>query len=279
MTPFVPFSLNIRGQLHVFARQAVMGILNVTPDSFYKDSRTFTPGEIARRAALLIEQGADIIDVGGYSSRPGADEVDCEEEIRRLELGISAVRMFSSDIPVSVDTFRAAVADKAVRQLGADIINDISGGQLDTDMLQTVVDTHAPYVMMHMRGNPSTMQEFTDYDDVTADVLKWFSGQLATFSLAGAGDVIVDPGIGFSKTREGNFSLLNNLDSFRQLGRPILVGLSRKSLIYKTLGVDPTESLNGTTVLNTLAIERGASILRVHDVQEAKEVIRLFEEF
>ncbi len=279
MTSFVPFSLNIRGQLHVFTHQAVMGILNVTPDSFYDDSRAFTPGQIARKAEMLIEQGADIIDVGGYSSRPGADDVDSEEEIRRLELGISAVRKLSSDIPISVDTFRADVAEKAVCQLGGDIINDISGGMLDPLMLPTVVATHAPYVMMHMRGTPATMQENTHYDDITAEILKWFSGRLADFSLAGAGDIIVDPGIGFGKSREGNFALLDNLECFKQLGRPILVGLSRKSMIYRTLDISPADSLNGTTVLNTLALERGASILRVHDVKEAKETIRLLNEF
>lgn len=254
-----------------------MGILNVTPDSFYHASRTFTDELVTRRAAELIEQGADIIDVGGYSSRPGADEVSRDEELRRLAIGLKAVRAVSDTIPVSVDTFRADVAYEAVNGMGADIINDISGGALDPAMLSVVVETHAPYVMMHMRGTPATMQLDTHYDNVTAEVLKWFSGQLAQFSLAGAGDIIVDPGIGFGKSVEGNFELLGNLEIFGSLGRPVLVGVSRKSLIYRSLGVGPEDSLNGTTVLNTVALERGASILRVHDVLEARQAVELLD--
>lgn len=254
-----------------------MGILNVTPDSFYDGSRTMTSEEIQQRAKVLIADGADMIDIGGYSSRPGADDVSETEEMKRLERGIAAVRSLSPSIPISVDTFRASVARKAVTDLGADIINDISGGQLDDAMMETVALTHAPYIMMHMRGTPGDMQQYTEYDDVTADVIKWLSGRLAQFSLAGADDVIIDPGFGFSKIVDQNFELLDNLEDLSVLGRPVLVGISRKSMIYRTLGGTPHTSLPGTTVLNTLALERGASILRVHDVAPALDAVKLIE--
>ena len=254
-----------------------MGILNVTPDSFYSNSRTFTGDAISRRAEELVIAGADMIDIGGYSSRPGADDVDETEELRRVEAGIEAVRKIAPSIPISIDTFRASVAERSVTELGANIINDISGGLLDPEMLAVAVRTRAPYIMMHMRGTPATMQQNTEYNDVTAEVLQWFAEQIAKFSLAGVNDIIVDPGIGFSKTIEGNFELLKHLDMFKILERPVLVGVSRKSMIYKTLDTDPEHSLNGTTILNTLALERGASILRVHDVKEAREAIQLWE--
>lgn len=273
---FTPFSLNIRGRLVEYTRPAVMGILNVTPDSFYSDSRAMTADEVAARAAALVGQGADMIDVGGYSSRPGADLVAEAEELRRIELGIEAVRRVSADIPVSVDTFRASVARRAVTSMGADIINDISGGTLDPAMLDVVVDTRAPYVMMHMRGTPADMQRHTDYTDVTADVLQWLARRLAEFSLAGAGDVIVDPGFGFSKTLEQNFEMLASLEAFGVLGRPVLVGVSRKSMIYRALGTTPAQSLAGTIAVNTMALERGASILRVHDVAAARDAVTMY---
>ncbi|MDE6085101.1 MAG: dihydropteroate synthase [Muribaculaceae bacterium] len=252
-----------------------MGILNVTPDSFYSSSRTFTSDAISQRAETLVKEGADIIDIGGYSSRPGADDVNVDEELRRVEAGIEAVRRISPNIPVSVDTFRARVAELAITGMGANIINDISGGLLDNDMLDVAVKTRAPYIMMHMRGTPATMQQHTSYNNVTAEVIQWFSKRIAEFSLAGVNDIIVDPGIGFSKSLEGNFELIENLSMFKILERPVLVGVSRKSMIYKTLETDPESSLNGTTILNTLALERGASILRVHDVKEASEVVKL----
>lgn len=272
---FTPFSLNIKGRLITRERPAVMGILNVTPDSFYSGSRAFDCESTDRQAARLIEEGADMIDVGGYSSRPGADEVSVDEELRRLEQGIEAVRRLNADIPISVDTFRADVALKAVTQLGADIINDISGGTLDDKMIEVVASTRAPYIMMHMRGTPADMQQHTDYDNVTCDVIQWLSRQLARFSLAGAGDIIIDPGFGFSKTTAQNFEMLGSLELFKSLGRPILVGISRKSMIYKSLDITPDESLNGTTVLNTLALSHGASILRVHDVAAARQAVTL----
>ena len=272
---FTSFTLNINGRLISWNRPAVMGILNVTPDSFYADSRAFENESTDRQAARLIEEGADMIDIGGYSSRPGADDVCPDEELRRLEQGIAAVRRLNADIPISVDTFRADVALKAVTQLGADIINDISGGTLDDKMIEVVASTHAPYIMMHMRGTPADMQQHTDYTDVTCEVVDWLSRQLAQFSLAGAGDIIIDPGFGFSKTTDQNFEMLASLPLFNSLGRPILVGVSRKSMIYKSLDITPAESLNGTTVINTLALERGASILRVHDVAAARQAVKL----
>ncbi len=275
MTPFKPFSLNIKGRLLEFTRPAVMGILNITPDSFYSGSRTMSPMETDRRIATLIDEGADIIDIGGYSSRPGADIVSRDEELRRLDTGIEAVRRRSALIPVSVYTFRADVARKAVSELGADIINDISGGILDDNMPEVVAETHAPYIMMHMRGTPADMQQHTDYNDVTAEVIGWLSRRLALFSQAGACDVIIDPGFGFSKTVSQNYEILSRLDLFHSLCRPLLVGVSRKSMIYRTLDNTPETSLNGTTVINTLALERGASILRVHDAAPAREAIEL----
>lgn len=277
MQKFKTFTLNTAGRLVEFHRPAVMGILNVTPDSFYAGSRSEDDATIEARAKSLVTQGADIIDVGGYSSRPGAATVDVDEELRRLERGIAAVRRVSADIPVSVDTFRAEVARRAMTQMGADIINDISGGTLDPEMDSVAVDTHAPYILMHMRGTPETMQQLTTYDDVTTEVIAWLSGRVASLRLAGAGDIIIDPGFGFSKTVDQNFKLLRDLEAFSMIGCPVLVGVSRKSMIYKTLDITPEEALNGTTVINTMALMAGASILRVHDVAEARQSIKLVE--
>ena len=265
--------LNTRGRLVTLERPAVMGIVNVTPDSFYAGSRT-AGGEVTARVAQMIADGADMIDLGGYSSRPGAGEVSPAEELARVAPALEAIRREFPDIIVSVDTFRASVARESVA-LGADIINDISGGTLDDDMMQTVADTRAPYIMMHMRGTPADMQQHTDYNNVAADVTEWLSRRIAMFSLAGADDIIVDPGFGFSKTLEQNYELLANLELLSSLGRPMLVGVSRKSMIFKALSTTPEQSLNGTTVINTLALERGASILRVHDVTPARQAITL----
>lgn len=272
---FKPFSLNIKGQLTTYNHPVVMGILNVTPDSFYRGSRAFDADSTCLHAEKLISNGADMIDIGGYSSRPGAESVSPDEELRRIEQGINTVKKLSPTIPISIDTFRADVALKAVRDLGADIINDISGGALDDKMLETVAETKTPYIMMHMRGTPANMQQFTDYNNVTAEVIEWLSRRLARFSLAGADDIIIDPGFGFSKTTAQNFEMLSHMELFSQLQRPVLVGVSRKSMIYKTLNITPDEALNGTTVLNTLALERGASILRVHDVSAARQAVEL----
>lgn len=272
-----PFTLNIRGRLLTFEQPAVMGIVNVTPDSFYAGSRTFDEGAIAAAVAKMIAEGADMLDVGAYSSRPGADEVSPEEEATRLERGLRTVRAIAPEIPVSIDTFRADIARKAITEWGADIINDISGGNLDEKMFDTVAELQAPYILMHMRGKPADMQEYACYDDVTADVLSEIGDRLQRLALMGVNDIIIDPGFGFSKTTEQNFQLLDNLKTFGLLHRPILVGVSRKSMITKTLGITTDEALNGTTVINTLALDRGAAILRVHDVRAARQAVILHE--
>lgn len=274
---FHPFSLNLKGRLEVYDRPQVMGIVNVTPDSFFESSRTMRGAEIAARVEKQIADGADFIDVGAYSSRPGAADVPSEEEIARLKEGLRILRAIDSHIPVSVDTFRADVARVAVEDLGADIINDISGGNLDGRMFETVAQLGVPYILMHMRGTPATMQTYTDYVDVTADVISDLSSKLRRLRLAGVSDVIVDPGFGFSKTTEQNFEMMKNLDAFDAIGCPVLVGISRKSMITKTLGVAPSDALAGTIALNTLALTRGAAFLRVHDVREAAQALKLYE--
>lgn len=277
------FSLNLRGRLSQIDRPQVMGILNVTPDSFFAGSRTplNESDAIRRRAAELVAQGADMIDVGGYSTRPGAAQVSEFEEIRRVEAGVRAVRELSADIPVSVDTFRAAVAREAVRNFGADIVNDVSGGALDDAMFDTVADLGVPYVLMHMRGTPADMTTLTAYPEgVVAGVAAELSGKLRELSLRGVSDVIVDPGFGFAKTVAQNYELMAGLPELeRLLERPLLVGVSRKSMVYKPLGITPAESLPGTTVLNTLALDRGAAILRVHDVAEAVQAVEVWRMF
>lgn len=277
MSSFVPFSLNIRGKLYEFARPQIMGILNVTPDSFYAGSRTIDEGSIARRIECMVSQGADMIDIGAYSSRPGADEVSPEEEIARLSRGMKLLREIAPDILVSVDTFRADVARQAIEEMGVDIINDISGGDLDDKMFDTVARLNVPYILMHMRGRPENMNTLCEYSDVTADVIADLSTKTRTLALLGVNDVIVDPGFGFSKTTEQNYEMLRNIEAFHSLERPLLIGVSRKSMIYKALGITPDEALNGTTVINTIALLGGASILRVHDVKEAIEAVKLVE--
>lgn len=254
-----------------------MGILNITPDSFYADSRATHEEEIASRIEQIISEGANIIDIGAYSSRPGAEVVSVEEEYQRLKLGMRILRSIDSNILVSVDTFRADVARKAIDNLGADIINDISGGDLDEKMFETAAQLNVPYILMHMRGTPKNMASMTDYTNVTVEVIKSLADKVNRLALLGVNDVIVDPGFGFSKTIEQNYELLKNLEIFHELDRPMLVGVSRKSMIYKPLNSTPQEALNGTTVLNTIALLTGASILRVHDVKEAVEAIKLVE--
>lgn len=272
-----PFTLNLRGRLAEYSRPVVMGVLNVTPDSFYSGSRAQTHADIARRARQLVADGADMLDIGAYSSRPGADDVSTDEELRRLEAGLSAVReAVGYDIPVSVDTFRADVARRAV-EWGADIINDISGGLLDEDMFETIADLHVPYILMHMRGTPATMQTMTDYTDVVADVIGELSHKLSRLEELGVADVIIDPGFGFAKTLDQNYRLLSHLDAFAILGRPVLAGMSRKSMLTRLLGIDATEALVPTAIVGALALERGAAILRVHDPREAAQAIAIVE--
>lgn len=277
MIRFSPFSLNIKGSVRTFSQPLIMGILNVTPDSFYAGSQTTEESAIRERAAKMLEEGADIIDIGGYSSRPNADEVPVEEEIRRVIKGIKAVRELSTDILISVDTFRSEVAKTAVTEYGADIINDISGGDLDPDMINVVPRLKVPYIIMHMRGNPGTMSRLTDYADVTGDVLRELSIKIEAFTHAGVNDIIIDPGFGFAKTLEQNYDMLSHLELFQVFELPVLVGISRKSMIYKALDTTPENALNGTTVINTIAMLNGASILRVHDVKEAVEARKIIQ--
>ena len=269
-------SINVGGRIIVFDVPKVMGIINVTPDSFYAGSRVSGAEAVADRVARMRDEGADILDLGGYSSRPGADEVSAEEEYRRLAEGLEVIRRVWPDAVVSVDTFRADVARKCVREWGADIIND-SGGDLDPEMWDTVAELGVPYVLMHMRGNPQTMGTLTDYNDVSADTLTDIALKTAELRQRGVADVIVDPGFGFAKTVEQNYRLLSDLSEFRALGAPLLVGISRKTMIWKPLGIVPEQAGNGTTVLNTIALLNGADILRVHDVREAVEAVRLVE--
>lgn len=269
-----PFSLNIKGKLHEFRQPAVMGILNVTPDSFYSGSQAFNTSAIELRVQQIIAEGADIIDIGGYSSRPGAAEVPETEEMRRLQAGIEIVRSFNKNIPVSIDTFRASVARKAIEDWGADIINDISGGSLDNEMFDAVAELNVPYILMHMRGTPRTMQSHTGYTDVTAEVIAELSRPLHELTLRGVSDIIIDPGFGFAKTLEQNYRLFNNLPHIiSMLGRPVLVGISRKSMITRLCGITPDQALPGTIALNTIAALNGASILRVHDVAATRQAI------
>lgn len=271
MAYFEPYSLNIRGQLYEVNRPQVMGILNVTPDSFYSGSRAFTEEVIRKRVRQIVEEGADMIDIGGYSSRPNAEDISPEEEYERLALGLKIIKEEAPDIIVSVDSFRASVIENCHKNFGIDIVNDIAAGELDSEMIPTVGRLKLPYIMMHMRGNPVTMMQLTDYDDLTADILKYFSEKIKKATDAGICDIIIDPGFGFSKNLEQNYELLKNLNCFKSLDLPLLVGVSRKSMIFKLFGCTPAESLNGTTVINTISMLSGASIIRVHDVRQAVE--------
>ena len=270
-------SLNVGGRLLLLDRPQVMGILNVTPDSFYDNSRCPDAETVSQRVECLLSEGADMIDVGGYSSRPGCADVSVDEEKRRLAIAFNAIAKQSRQVIISVDTFRSEVARWCVEECGANIVNDISGGEMDDKMFETVARLQVPYIMMHMRGTPATMmnKEFLHYDDVVADVLQYFSAKIGRLASMGLNDIILDPGFGFSKTIEDNYRLMQHLDEFTNIGLPLLVGISRKSMIYKLLDTTPVESLNGTTALNVLALLGGANILRVHDVQQAVEAIKI----
>lgn len=279
MYPTPHYTLNFRGKLVELQRPWVMGILNVTPDSFYAESRTpmAEPVGIAERAEKMLLEGADIIDVGAYSSRPGADDISPLEEMKRLEVALAAVRNVASDVYVSVDTFRADVARQCVEHFGVDAINDISGGVLDKSMPKVVAKLGVPYIIMHMQGKPETMQQAPEYKDVVAEVLEFLARQQQRFFEAGGKDVIVDPGFGFGKTLLHNYRLMDRLEDFHELHAPLLVGLSRKSMIYKLLETTPQEALNGSTALHTIAMMKGAHLLRVHDVKAAVEARSLLE--
>lgn len=279
MYPTPHYTLNFRGKLVELQRPWVMGILNVTPDSFYAESRTpmAEPVGIAERAEKMILEGADMIDVGAYSSRPGADDISPLEEMKRLEVALAAVRNVAPDVYVSVDTFRADVARQCVEHFGVDAINDISGGLLDKSMPKVVAKLGVPYIIMHMQGKPETMQQAPEYKDVVAEVLEFLARQQQRFYESGGKDVIVDPGFGFGKTLQHNYRLMDRLEDFHELYAPLLVGLSRKSMIYKLLETTPQEALNGSTALHTIAMMKGAHLLRVHDVKAAVEARSLLE--
>ena len=270
------YTLSIHGQLLSLHEPQVMGILNITPDSFYSGSRTEAEDDICRRLHQLMDEGADIIDVGAYSTRPGADDVSEEEEMERLRRGLRVVRREFPDVPVSVDTFRASVARMAVEEEGADIVNDISGGDMDRQMFRTVARLHVPYVLMHMQGVPRSMQQAPHYDNVRREVMVHLAERVDLLHQMGVADVVVDPGFGFGKTLDHNYELMEHLEDFHELGCPLLVGISRKSMIYKLVGGTPQTALNGTTVLNTVALLKGAHILRVHDVAPAVEAKKMY---
>jgi len=267
-------TLNLKGRVLSLARPLVMGILNRTPDSFYQGSRVADDEQLLRQAGKMISEGADIIDIGGQSTRPNAEQLGEEEELSRVTGAIELLHREWPEIPLSVDTWFARVAREAV-SAGASMVNDISGGSLDPDMLNTVGRLRVPYVCMHMKGTPATMNTEARYEDVVKEVLDVFIRRIDDCRRAGIHDVILDPGFGFAKTPGHNFTLLRHLSLFRITGKPILLGVSRKSTIYRTLGITPEEALNGTTVLHTIGLLNGASILRVHDVKEAREAVTL----
>ncbi len=268
--------LNLRGKLYGHDRPLVMGILNVTPDSFYDGSQSNSNESLSSRLQQMINEGADIIDIGGYSSRPGADDISTREEIKRVIPAIEMAKSHAPDLPLSIDTFRAQVANAALDS-GVDMVNDISGGQ-DSLMFQTVADRGVPYVLMHMRGCPQTMTDQTNYENLITEVMKYFVIRIEQLTNLGVKDILVDPGFGFAKSTEQNYVLLKNLGYFKELNIPLLVGLSRKSMIYKTLKTSANEALAGTCVLNAIALMNGASVLRVHDVRAARETVTLFKQ-
>ncbi len=278
MNKFLPYTLNVGGRLLDLSQPQVMGILNVTPDSFYEASRQQHEEAIERRVRQIYEEGGDMIDIGAYSSRPGASDVSPDEEMKRLRRGLTIIRRIRPDAVVSVDTFRADVAKMCVEEFGADIINDISGGAMDATMFDTVARLKVPYILMHMQGTPQTMQTDPQYTDLMSEMLVYFARRIDQLHERGVCDIIVDPGFGFGKTLAHNYALMNHLDAFHTLECPLLVGISRKSMIYKLLGGTPESALNGTTALNTLALSQGAHILRVHDVKECVETVQIVKE-
>ena len=275
LQPFHTYSLNLHGRLVTIDRPWVMGIINVTPDSFYSGSRVNDERSLIERVRQMLDEGADVLDVGACSTRPGSEQVDALQEMERLQWALGVMRREAPDAIISVDSYRADVARRCVEEWGADIINDISGGLIDEAMFATVAELQVPYVLMHMRGTPETMSSLTDYDNVAADVLEWMARRIDELRQLGVADVIADPGFGFAKTQEQNYELLARLDAFHALNAPLLVGVSRKRMIYTPLGCTADEALNGTTVINTIALQQGAHILRVHDVKAAVEAVKL----
>ena len=272
-----PLYINANGKLMDLSEPQVMGILNVTPDSFYAGSRGVTNGYILDRCQQILDEGASIIDIGAYSSRPNAQHISAEEEMSRLRTGLELIRKNHPEAIVSVDTFRADIARMCVEEYGVAIINDISAGNMDEQMFSTIARLGVPYIIMHMKGTPQNMQENPQYDHFLKEIFYYFSEKVQKLRDLGAKDIIIDPGFGFGKTIEHNYELMNHLEEFHLFELPILVGISRKSMIYKLLGTTPEEALNGTTALNTIALTKGAHILRVHDVKEAVETVRIVE--
>ena len=272
-----PLYINANGKLMDLSEPQVMGILNVTPDSFYAGSRAETERDITQRIHQIVNEGASIIDIGAYSSRPNAQHISAEEEMSRLCTGLELIRKHYPEAIVSVDTFRADIARMCVEEYGVAIINDISAGNMDEQMFSTIARLGVPYIIMHMKGTPQNMQENPHYDNFLKEIFYYFSEKVQKLRDLGAKDIIIDPGFGFGKTIEHNYELMNHLEEFHLFELPLLVGISRKSMIYRLLGITPEEALNGTTALNTIALTKGAHILRVHDVKEAVETIRIVE--
>jgi dihydropteroate synthase len=269
--------INVNGSLLDLSVPCVMGILNITPDSFYAGSRMQTEAEITARAQQILDEGAGIIDIGAYSSRPNAENVSSHEEMERLRMGLEILRKTQPGAVISVDTFRADVARMCVEEYGVAIINDIAAGEMDADMFRTVAELNVPYIMMHMQGTPQNMQQHPHYDNLLKEVFLYFAQKVQQLRDMGMKDIILDPGFGFGKTVEHNYQLLAHLEEFRIFELPLLVGVSRKSMIYRLLGNTPQDALNGTTVLDTICLLKGADILRVHDVREAVETVKIVE--
>ena len=277
MNSLVHRYLNVNGQLLDLSVPQVMGILNVTPDSFYAGSRMQTEADIAQRAQQILSEGASIIDIGAYSSRPNAENISSEEEMHRLRMGLEVLKRNHPDAIISVDTFRADVAEWCVEEYGVAIINDIAAGEMDSEMFETVARLGVPYIMMHMQGTPQSMQAEPHYDNLLKEIFMYFAKKIQQLRDLGVKDIVLDPGFGFGKTLEHNHALMAHLEEFKVFELPLLVGISRKSMIYRLFGSTPQEALNGTTVLDTIALMKGADIIRVHDVREAVEAVKMVE--
>ena len=277
MNSLVHRYLNVNGQLLDLSVPQVMGILNVTPDSFYAGSRMQTEADIAQRAQQILSEGASIIDIGAYSSRSNAENISSEEEMHRLRMGLEVLKRNHPDAIISVDTFRADVAEWCVEEYGVAIINDIAAGEMDSEMFETVARLGVPYIMMHMQGTPQSMQAEPHYDNLLKEIFMYFAKKIQQLRDLGVKDLVLHPGFGFGKTLEHNYELMAHLEEFKVFELPLLVGISRKSMIYRLFGSTPQEALNGTTVLDTIALMKGADIIRVHDVREAVEAVKMVE--
>lgn len=270
-------TLNCNGTLLDLSEPKIMGVVNLTPDSFYEQSRAQTQADIQRKAEQMLTEGASILDLGAYSSRPNAEHITEEEEWKRFQPALATLRKDHPNALLSIDTFRATIAERAVNEYGANLINDISAGEMDANMFSTIAKLGVPYIMMHMQGTPQNMQDNPVYDDLLADIRNYFTPKLRQLKQLGVRDIIIDPGFGFGKTIDHNYELVSRLGGFSIFEQPILVGVSRKSFIYKLLNTEPADSLNGTTAINMIALQKGVKLLRVHDVKEARELVQLCE--